>query len=178
MPGSPREIRAPSAAVFALRFALLFAALATVAEWSRGTEFERFTVEGLILMPVASVACALFPAAPVEAEGRTLVGSDVRLHVRRGCEGVETLLLICAAVLAYPASSRRRLAGLAGGIGLAYLLCELRLLWLFFSLRYAPEAFALTHGLLAPLAPVVAIGLYFLWWSSAPGTRPGTASPH
>jgi len=45
-----------------------------------------------------------------------------------------------------------------------------------FTLRYAPHAWDMLHGLVLPLGPVLLIALYFLHWSSA-GAEIAQAGP-
>ena len=112
---------------FAIRFALGFVILMAGFEASRGTAFERFVVEEGVLQPTASVVNALSPGVALNRARRTIASGTARLHVTRGCEGIEMLLLLAAAIIAYPASlrSQRRpldrpglhSPGLAGQLG-------------------------------------------------------------
>jgi exosortase family protein XrtM len=169
---APPARRAAGAIGFALRFALLFALLTGLFEWSRGSEFERFVVEGLVLMPTASLINALPGPGPVETRERTLRSAGARLNVLRGCEGLECTLLLVAAMLAYPLGWRRRLWGLLLGVLLALALGVARLALLFVLLRDRPAVFEFTHAAIAPLLPVIVLGLYFLHYT---GSRPVVA---
>jgi exosortase family protein XrtM len=151
---------------FGLKFVIGFAVLLGMFEVSRGTAFERFLIEDVILVPTAGLLNTLTPHDPVELRGRTLISAGSRLRVTRGCEGVELLLLLAAAVIAFPATAGRRLRGLLLGSVLAYVLSVTRLLALDYTLRYAPGGWEALHGLILPLAPVIVIALYFLRWSA------------
>jgi len=160
---------------FGIRFLLAFALLASAFEASRGTGFERFVVERLTLAPVTMLINRITPTEQVRLTGRTLLcahGSSLR--VTRGCEGIELLLLLVAAVLAFPACWEARWRGLAIGCALTYLLSLARLLALHYTLRYSPTAWNLLHGLILPLAPIALIMLYFLRWSASAS---GPAAP-
>jgi exosortase family protein XrtM len=161
-----------------LRFALLFLAyfgvLMGAFEASRGTVAEAFAVEGLFLMPTVSLINRITPAEGVRVEGRALRSPHVDLRIIRGCEGVETVLMLVAAVLAFPATVRRRFTGVLVGGSLAYGLSLARILLLYYSLRYSHATYAAVHGLLAPLLPIAFIGLYFSAWSANDGRRPAT----
>lgn len=167
MPGKP----AASPLGFALKFIVVFVILMGSFEASRGSPFERFVVEDVILLPTAGVINRLFPDDHVELVGRTFVSGATKMHVTRGCEGVEMFLLLSAAILAFPASLRRRVQGLSIGFALACILSLARLTALVYTLRHAPDAWEALHGLILPLAPVIGIAWYFLRWSST------TASP-
>ena len=151
---------------FAVVFLLLFAVLMGGFEASRGSPFERFVVEDLILRPTVALINTVTPAPPVLLDGRTIVSPNgANLRVVRGCEGIEMFVMLLAAVLAFPASARWRLRGLVEGGVLAYLLSVLRLLALHCVLRYNAPAWEALHGLVLPLGPILILGLYFLYWS-------------
>lgn len=156
---------------FALKFIVVFALLTGGFEASRGTGFERFVVETGILVPTTRLINVLTPQEHVTLIGRTIASPDgSRLRVTRGCEGIEMFLLLVAAILAFPASSRRRVQGLLVGSVLAYALSLIRLALLHYVLRYSPNAWEALHGLVLPLGPVLIMVLYFLYWS-APAAR-------
>jgi exosortase/archaeosortase family protein len=115
------------------------------------------------------------PHEHVQLIGRTLTSPEgTSLRVTRGCEGIEMFLLLMAAVIAFPASLKRRLQGLLWGSLLAYVLSVTRLMLLHYILRYSPTLWEASHGLILPLGPVVVMGLFFLRWSSS-ATLPDTS---
>lgn len=169
--GAPVDRNPDETLRFALTFGALFALLYGSFEWLRDSP----VVESLLRAGILSASAALIdwisPAEAVRAVGHNLVSAGSRLHVTRGCEGVEMFLLLTAGMLAFPARPRYRLQGLLVGFSLAYVLTLARLLALHFTLRYRPAAWEALHGLFLPLGPVVLIALYFLWWTGkAPGT--------
>ena len=157
---------------FGIRFALGFFVLAAGFEAARGTAFERLVIEDGVLVPTARVVNAISPGAILMRSPRVIVSGNARLHVTRGCEGIEMLLLLAAAIVAYPASLRRRSCGLLVGSVLVFVLSIARLTGLVFTLRYWPGGWEAMHGLLMPVVPVIAIAAYFLHWStSGTGSR-------
>jgi exosortase family protein XrtM len=134
----------------------------------RGTSFERFVIETLILEPTTALINTVTPGEHVELIGRTLASPDgSRLRVTRGCEGIEMFLLLTAAILAYPANLKSRLQGFLWGALLAYVLSVSRLMLLHYILRYSPASWEALHGLVLPLGPIVLMALYFLRWTSS-----------
>ncbi len=164
---------------FGLKFIIGFAILMGAFEASRGSGFERFVVEDVILRPTAGLINLIFPTDHVELVGRTFVSGGARMRVTRGCEGVEMFLLLSAAIVAFPASLKHRLKGLSIGFVLAYILSLARLTALVYTLRHAPDAWEALHGLILPLAPVLVIAWYFLRWSSTTvSPRPTPQAAH
>ena len=162
---------------FALKFVIGFAILMGAFEAARGTAFERFVVEDVILLPTVKLIDAITPAEQVTLVGRSLVSPGATLHVTRGCEGVEMFLLLIAAILAFPASPRSRFRGLIFGSALAYMLSIARLMALHYVLRYSPGAWDVSHGLILPLAPIMMMALFFLRWSDSAVTVGGPNRP-
>jgi exosortase family protein XrtM len=153
---------------FALKFAATFAILLGAFEASRGTAFERFVIERLILTPTTALIDVVTPGEHVELVGRRLVSPDgANLRVTRGCEGIEMFLLLIAAIGAFPATVERKVRGLLVGTILAYLLSVARLMALHYVLRYQPATWEALHGFVLPLGPVLLLSLYFLHWSAA-----------
>lgn len=150
---------------FALRFLAIFVALSGVAEAGRSGVGEQFFIEGLVLMPAASLINGIAPAEAVRIDGRALRSAGTTLRIARGCEGTELLTLVTAAILAFGAPVRASLGGLATGIGLAYAIALLRVVALHFTLRYHPTAWETVHGTIAAVVPVLLLGGYFAHWS-------------
>ena len=150
---------------FGLKFIIGFAILMGAFEVSRGSAFERFLVVDLIIAPTAALINWATPNEHVVLIDRTLMSAGANLHITRGCEGVEMFILLIAAILAFPANLGERAKGLLMGSVLAYALSISRLMALHYILRYSPNAWEALHGLVLPLAPIIAISLYFMWWS-------------
>jgi exosortase family protein XrtM len=162
---------------FALVFVVAFAALYSGFEALRGTAFERFVIEEVFLRPAAALINLVTPGEHVQLAGRSLGrAGGPSLHVVRGCEGIEMLLLLLAALIAFPATLRRRAEGLLWGSLLAYALALARLVLLYYVLRYSPPLWEALHGLVLPLGPVVLLALYFLHWSASAVPRPSHAT--
>jgi exosortase/archaeosortase family protein len=159
-------LRQPSATLtFAITLLVYFAALTAAFEASRGSAFERIVVEQAILRPATALINLISPTERATLADRTISSPGSRLHVTRGCEGVEVILLLLAATLAFPAAWPLRAHGFAIGLVLAYAVSLGRLVALHFTLRYAPGAWESLHGLVLPLAPIIVITGYFLRWS-------------
>ena len=170
----------PSPLRFALIFLLGFAFLMGSFEATRGTAFERFLVETLILEPTTGLINTITPGEHVQLVGRVLMSPEgSSLRVTRGCEGIEIFLMLIAAILAYPASWQRRTQGLLWGSLLAYVLSVTRLMLLHYILRYSPTLWEALHGFVLPLGPIVLMALFFLRWSSVSGsTAPLKSAAH
>ena len=161
---------AASPLAFALKFILYFALLYGAFEASRGSAFERFVVENMILVPTTALIDAVTPEEHVALVGRVISSPGSNLNVTRGCEGIEMFLLLVAGIGAFPTSWRRRAQGLLFGSIVAYVLSVTRLMALHYILRYSPSAWEALHGLVLPLGPIILMALFFLRWSAGATT--------
>lgn len=150
---------------FALRFFVSFALLVGGFEAARGTRFERFVIEDLVIRPAAAVIHGLTPGDRVWVQGRMLASAQASLLVTRGCEGVEIVALLLAAIVAYPASAKQRLLGALVGFMLAYVLSVGRLAALYYAFQYQPGSWEAVHGVIAPLVPVILVALFYSRWT-------------
>lgn len=151
---------------FALLFLGLFAFFQLGYQQLKGSVVSQSVVSVLAVLPSVAVINTLAPGEKVMAQDNRLVSPRVRLSVLDGCEGTETIFLLFAALLAYRTGWRQTLIGMGLGIGLVFVLNTLRITSLYFSLRYYRSWFDALHGLIWPVVIILALGLYFLWWSS------------
>lgn len=160
------EARAEARRRHPLRLVLVFLAvffsLQYAWEMSRGSPVERLVIDQATVAPAAWLIDAVWPQQAVRAEGHRLVSPQARLNVVNGCEGLETLFLLVAALLAYPFAWRVRLAGLLLGSVLVYALNQGRVVLLWQVLLHEREWFGLLHGTVLPLVMVGACLLAFL----------------
>ena len=157
-----------SSSTLGLRFAFLFLAIFLLVSlaWScaRDTGVERFVVEEVTVATSAGIISMIDPDQKVRAVGYRLLSSHVRLSVLNGCEGTESIIVLAAAILACAAPWRRKLAGLLLGSGCVFLLNQLRLIGLFYILRYKAEWFGSAHGYIAPLLIILGSSFVFFLW--------------
>jgi exosortase family protein XrtM len=147
-----------------LIFLVTFFALQYAWEMSRGSLVERVVIDQATVAPAAWLIGSLLPGQDIRAEGHRLVSPQGRLNVLNGCEGLETLFLLMAAVLAYPFAWRSRLAGLLLATLLVYGLNQVRLVLLWHAFQQDRALFGLLHGTVLPLVMVAVCLLGFLWF--------------
>ncbi|HEY4209989.1 MAG TPA: hypothetical protein VGM84_00800 [Steroidobacteraceae bacterium] len=157
---------------FALLFALGFGVLMASFEAARGTVIERWLVTDAVLVPTIALINRITPGENASLIGTAIATSTSRLNVIRGCEGIELLLMLVAAILAYPASGSNRVRGLLIGAVLVDVLSVARLAALHYVIHYSPGFWEISHGLLLPLLPVGLIAVYFMIWTARSTARP------
>ena len=156
--------------VFLARFLALLVAFYLLVAWN--------PVNDAVVVPFTS-AIARVSGALLGAVGEkvTVAGTEIRsgafaVQIENGCNGVEAALLFGSAVLAFPASWKRRAAGLAAGFAVIQALNLVRVVSLFWIGAHRPALFDSSHTVIWQSAVVLASVLLFLFWASRePPTR-------
>lgn len=111
----------------------------------------------------------------VVSSGPTLYspGNGFGMTILSGCNGVEAMIVLLAAIVAYPAPWKYRFAGLAGGVLAIQLLNIVRIVSLFYIGQWSPAAFEWAHLYLwQALIMLDAMVVWLLWLRSLPPVRP------
>ncbi|HZF10297.1 MAG TPA: exosortase H [Thermoanaerobaculia bacterium] len=108
----------------------------------------------------------------VSLQGTIIQSHRFAVNIRNGCNGVEAMLIFLAAVLAFPASWRSRLAGLTIGIVAIQLVNLVRVIALFLTGVYFPKLFDASHTVIwQSIVILFGVMLWILWanrWAMAP----------
>jgi len=148
------------------RVLLIFLAVFFVLQyaWERGrdTAVERVFIDELTVRPAAWIIDRWWPAFQVQAEGHRLVAAAGRLNILNGCEGMETLFLLMAALVAYPFAWRMRALGMAAGMLLVFALNQARIVVLWHAFLHGRAWFGVLHGTVLPMLLVAVCLIFFL----------------
>jgi exosortase H (IPTLxxWG-CTERM-specific) len=139
-------------------------------------------VNDRVIVPfTAWIASASATVLNVLGERATVQGTEIHsgsfgVNIENGCNGVETALLLAAAVLAFPARWRQRLIGFFLGFLAIQVLNVIRVVSLVWIGRHRPALFDSSHTVVWQSAVVLFGVLIFLFWASRQRPRPA-ASP-
>ncbi len=112
---------------------------------------------------------------PARSVGTQIQSPGFAVDVKNGCNGVEAMLILVAAVLAFPASWGKRLAGIAVGVAVIQVLNLVRVVSLFWLGVHRRGVFEMFHtAVWQTILILVAVGL-FLLWSRRAGSREARA---
>jgi exosortase/archaeosortase family protein len=112
---------------------------------------------------LAGVAIAIFDPT-VQVHGTHIVGRTA-FEFAMNCDAMDVTILFAAAVYAFPASWRRRIAGLACAVAGIVVLNVSRVVVLYLLRIHAPAWFDVFHLTLFPLALAGATAAWFLAWA-------------
>jgi exosortase H (IPTLxxWG-CTERM-specific) len=153
----------------AVRFCLLFAVFFVVLYWLlmrvHGGD-ATWTIEYLVTHSeiwVCAQILAVFGIA-AETEGTVVRTAHFGVRVLSGCNGMETVLLYSAAVLAYPVSLRAKGIALLVGIPAIQLVNIARILGLLMIGQYWPTWFHDAHVYWAQGLMICLVAAVWFWW--------------
>ncbi len=153
--------------VYALEVFSVFAGLQLLWEMVRNTVVEHILIAELLVRPAAVLVNLLTPQVGAIGNGRFLTAPGGGLQIVSACTGTETYFLLTAALVVFPLASRKRVCGVVLGLIFVYALNEVRILALFYAYRSGPVLFDYLHGIFIPIALILLICLFFLWWTAS-----------
>jgi exosortase H (IPTLxxWG-CTERM-specific) len=117
---------------------------------------------------IASVSGAVLDllGQHVVQSGTILRSPKFAVNIRNGCNGVEAMLIFLAAVLAFPASWKSRLAGLALGILAIQIVNLIRVVALFLTGVYFPRIFDTSHTVIWQTIVILVGVLLWIFWAN------------
>ena len=106
---------------------------------------------------------------PIEVAGTIIRSPHFALDVRNGCNGVEAVMVLAAAMLAFPATLRSRLAGLLAGSVAIQILNLVRVSSLVWLGEHHREFFDFVHvGVWQSIVILAAVSMFVFWsWKFA-----------
>ncbi len=148
---------------FLVRFALILAGSFTLVAWNPVNDRLVLPFTALVARGSGALLAAL--GQEVEVRGTVIDGPRFAVNIENGCNGVETLLILLAGVLAFPAGWSVRLAGLALGSVAIQGVNLVRVGALYLTGAYRPDLFDASHTVLWQSAVVATGMLLFLVWT-------------
>lgn len=150
--------------IFILLFLSLFVLQSYAYQSLRGTSWEHWLIDELTVKPSALLLDKILPEEHVQARGQKIVSQTTSITVLNGCEGTESMFLLIAAILAFRAPVKHKLAGVLFGVVFIYALNQIRILSLFIALKHNREWFHWLHAYIGPTLIVLLSCVFFLGW--------------
>jgi exosortase family protein XrtM len=147
-----------------LVFLLVFLALQLGWQALSGTAVQKFIVHDCTVQTAAALVNLLTPNVHASAVNFTLQAVGGSLNIINGCEGMEALFILCAALVVAPMPWKLRALGFLFGTVVVFVINQARILVLFYAYRTDASLFDLLHGTITPIAVVVLVCSYFYAW--------------
>ena len=114
---------------------------------------------------------------PLDVIGTVIRSPHFALDVRTGCNGIEAMMVLAAAMLAFPATLRSRIAGLLVGTAAIQVLNLVRVTSLIWLGEHHRPIFDFVHvGVWQSLIILAAVSMFVVWsWKFAERPVPRTA---
>ena len=160
-----------------LRFCAIFVALQLVVQavyygWLLGSDVFR---DYLHFLGASAAALVRLTGHAVVCDGETMRGA-IEISIRSGCDGLQPMAIFGTAVLAFPSSWLRRLAGAAVGVLALIGVNILRIATLFLAGVIWPQHLQTLHVHVWPaLLMLCTIVLWVFWASRVAAAAPRTA---
>ena len=113
----------------------------------------------------------------VTRSGTMLRSPRFAVNIRNGCNGVEAMVILLAAIVAFPASWRARLAGLAVGAVAIQVVNLVRVVALFLTGAYLPRFFDTSHTVVWQSLVILAAVLIWILWARRVAPARAQAQP-
>ncbi len=126
----------------------------------------------------ASGFCLHLIDSSVTMQGTIIRNPQFAVNIQNGCNGVETMIIFLAAVIAFPASWKARIAGLAIGIVAIQIVNLIRVIALFLTGVYFPAFFDNSHTVIWQTIVILSGVLLWIFWANRYAMpRPAEARP-
>ena len=100
----------------------------------------------------------------VSMAGTVIYSRAFAVDIKNGCNGVEAMLLVVAAIAAFPATWRSKVFGIVGGSLAVQALNFVRIVSLYLLGRYFPNVFQVFHtGVWQILIILAGVAIFLIW---------------
>lgn len=150
--------------LFLLKFLLTLIVAYAIVAWN--------PVNDRVIVPFTAALAATATAVlqtfgeQVTVNGTLLSSSRFGVQVNNGCNGVEAMLILLAAIVAFPASIRARAVGLLTGIVVVQVLNQVRIISLYLLGAYRPRLFDVFHTAVWQIVVIGAAMVVFVVWTT------------
>ncbi|HVT61013.1 MAG TPA: exosortase H [Thermoanaerobaculia bacterium] len=107
----------------------------------------------------------------VVMRGTVIQGHRFAVNIRNGCNGIEAMLIFLSAVLAFPASWKSKLLGLALGTAAIQVVNLVRVIALYLTGVYFPKLFDASHTVIWQSLVILVGVLLWIYWANRFASR-------
>ena len=148
---------------FVLLFIIFFIAL-QIAHYSIRTFTSPLFVHTLNAGVSSRIINLITPGENSFSRGDMVGSGSFTIRIAQGCEGTEGILLIVAALCAFSIRMREKIAGILVGSVVLYMANLVRIVVLYYTLKYRPDLFDLAHVYIGQTFIIFVGILFFMAW--------------
>jgi exosortase family protein XrtM len=127
---------------------------------------EHLAIDIATVQPSTALINFIDPNRQALASGSHIRSPQVSISILNGCEGIETVFLLLAAIVAFKTTWRNKFRGMFLGTCLIYSLNQVRIVALFFAAQENRTWFDMLHAYIAPSLIVMLSSLFYVWWAN------------
>ena len=102
----------------------------------------------------------------VERSGTMITSSRFAVNIKNGCNGLEAMVILLAAIVAFPASWKARWIGLGLGTVVIQFVNLIRVVALFLTGAYLPKLFDSSHTVIWQTIVILSAVLLWMFWAN------------
>lgn len=155
---------------FFFGFIVLFILLQTI-QYFTLSYTSPFLVDTMTIRASSAIINIITPDEKTVVQGGIITGKAT-VAIMRGCEGVEGMLLLIAAICAFPARIISKVYGIVGGILIIYIFNLSRIVGLYYINRYRPDLFDMMHIYVGQTVIIIISLIFFIFWVSRIDNNP------
>lgn len=148
---------------FVLYFILLFLAL-QIAHYSIRSYTSPLLVHTLNAEASSGIINFITPWEKSFSRGDLIGSGGFTIRIAQGCEGIEVILLLTAALCAFSMGIKQKIGGVLAGSLILYVANLARIVALYYTLKYRPDMFDLAHVYIGQTFIVFVGILFFMAW--------------
>ena len=148
---------------FVLYFILFFLVL-QIANYSIRSYTSPLLVHTLTAGVSSRIINFITPSEKSFARGASIGSGTFSIAIAQGCEGIDGILLVTAALCAFNMGIRRKIGGILVGLLVMYMANLARTIGLYYTLKYRPNMFDLAHVYIGQTFIILVGILFFMAW--------------
>ena len=125
-----------------------------------------FLIEGVTVKTAVWLISLFTPQVNAMAQGTHIMANGGGINVQNGCEGIEVMFMLIAAMCVASLTWQNKLYGMLFGMFYVFVMNQVRLVVMFYAVRSDRVLFETVHGLIGPILLVALTGLFFAFWLS------------
>jgi exosortase family protein XrtM len=149
---------------FVLWFAAIFLLMNFIYSLMGGSFIQDFIFSSFTAKPTAALIKLISYGENVRVEGNLLTSPFASLQIIDGCEGVQSILILTSAILAYSTSVMRKFTGVLFGVLFLYVVNLLRIVGVYYMFKYSPSAVNVAHFFVGQTIVIMMMFVFFLFW--------------
>ena len=127
-------------------------------------------INGLYTQAIVAITARILSVLGIAStcRGSIIELFSISLDVKFGCNGLEAVMIYSVAVIAFPASWKKKLIGIAAGFVVIQIVNILRIVGLAYSGVYAKNIFEYIHTYIAQgMMIAISLGVFFIYLNYA-----------